>query len=125
MYSVGGVSDADEASSPHIAQRVEVESKGRWYRAKTIDTDGNQTQVHYAGYDDSWNEWVTPDRIRPYQPAAFAEGDKVEVEWPQDKKWYPATILKAWYGLHLVHYDNYDSTVDEWVAPGTIRLRSE
>ena len=56
---------------------------------------------------------------------ALCGKSRFEVEWPQDKKWYPATILKAWYGLHLVHYDNYDSTVDEWAAPGTIRLRSE
>ena len=89
-----------------------------------MDVDGDQTQVHYAGFDDSWNEWVGPERLRPYQPAQFSEGDQVEVEWSQDKKWYPATIRKAWYGLHLVHYDNYDSSIDEWVGPGTIRLRS-
>lgn len=112
------------AVAPRIGQRLEVEYKGRWYRAKIIDTDGDQAQVHYAGFDDSWNEWVAPDRLRPYQPQEFSKGDQVEVEWSQDKKWYPATILKAWYGLHLVHYENYDSSVDEWVAPGTIRLRT-
>ena len=106
-------------------QRVEAESKGRWYRAKIIDVDGDQTQVHYAGYGDDWNEWVGPERLRPYQPAQFAAGDQVEVEWNQDKKWYPATILKAWYGLHLVHYDNYESSTDEWVGPGFVRLRSK
>jgi hypothetical protein len=49
----------------------------------------------------------------------------VEVEWSQDQKWYPATIRKAWYGLHLVHYDDYDSSADEWVGPGAVRLRTE
>lgn len=119
------LAEVEDELVPRIGQRVEVEYKGRWYRAKIIDVDGDQTEVHYAGYDDSWNEWVGPERLRPYQPAQFAEGDKVEVEWNQDKKWYPATILKAWYGLHLVHYDNYDSSTDEWVGPGAIRLRSE
>jgi hypothetical protein len=111
--------------TPHIGQRLEVEYEGRWYRAKIIDVDGDHTQVHYAGYDDSWNEWVGSTRLRPYQPAQFAEGDKVEVEWSDDKKWYPATVLKAWYGLHLVHYDGYASSTDEWVGPGAIRLCSK
>jgi hypothetical protein len=115
----------EDEPTPRIGQRVEVKYKDHWYRAKIIDVDGDQAQVHYAGYDDTWNEWVGPERLRPYQPAQFAEGDKVEVEWSQDKKWYPATIRKAWYGLHLVHYDNYESSTDEWVGPGCIRLRSK
>jgi Caspase domain/Agenet domain len=109
---------------PRIGQRVEVEYLGRWYRAKIIAVDGDQAEVHYAGYDNSWNEWVGPDRLRPYQPAQFAAGDKVEVEW-RDKKWYPATIRKAWYGLHLVHYDDYNASTDEWVGPGAVRLRND
>jgi hypothetical protein len=119
------LAEVEDELVPRIGQRVEVEYKEKWYRAKVIDVDGDQTQVHYAGYDDSWNEWVGPERLRPYQPAQFGEGDKVEVEWSQDRKWYPATIVKAWYGLHLVHYDNYDSSSDEWVGPGAVRLRSE
>jgi len=118
------LAEVEDELVPRVGQRVEVEYKGRWYRAKIIDVDGDQTEVHYAGYDDSWNEWVGPARLRPYQPAQFAEGEKVEVEWNQDKKWYPATILKAWYGLHLVHYDGYDSTSDEWVGPGAVRRRA-
>ena len=119
------LAEVEDELVPRIGQRVEVESKGKWYRAKIIDVDSDQAQIHYAGYGDNWNEWVGPERMRPYQPAQFAAGDKVEVEWNQDHKWYPATILKAWYGLHLVHYDNYDSSVDEWVGPGAIRLRTK
>lgn len=119
------LAEVEDEATPRIGQRVEVEYKGKWYRAKIIDVDGDQAQVHYAGYDDSWNEWAAPERLRPYAPAQFAEGDEVEVEWNQDKKWYPATILKAWYGLHLVHYDNYDASTDEWVGPGTIRIRTK
>jgi hypothetical protein len=115
----------EDESIPRIGQRVEVKYQDKWYRAKIIDVDGDQTQVHYAGFGDSWNEWVGPARVRPYQPAQFAEGDKVEVEWDQDKKWYPATVRKAWYGLHLVRYDEYDSSSDEWVGPGCIRLRGK
>jgi caspase domain-containing protein/agenet domain-containing protein len=119
------LAEVEDDSTPRIGQRVEVKWNGRWFRAKIIDVDGQQVQVHYAGYDDSSDEWVGPDRVRPYQPAQFAVGDKVDVQWSEDQKWYAATILKAWYGLHLVHYDDYDSTVDEWVGPGAIRLRTK
>ena len=71
----------------------------------------------------SWDEWVGPDRIRPYQPTLFAEGTKVQVHWETDRKWYPATILKAWYGMHFIRYDGCDASWDEWIGPGAIRKR--
>jgi hypothetical protein len=119
------LAEASGEAVARIGQRVEVESKGRWYRAKIVDVNGEGALVQYAGFDKSWDEWVGPARLRPYQPAQFSEGDHVEVQWSEDKKWYPATIRKAWYGLHLVRYDDYDSSVDEWVGPGAIRLRSK
>ena len=92
--------------SPRVGQRLEVESKGRWYKAKIIDVDGDQVEVHYAGFDDTSDEWVGPDRTRPYSPAQFAPGDRVEVQWERRRtKWYPATVDAAWYGLHRIHYD--------------------
>ena len=62
---------------------------------------------------------------RADQPAQFAEGDKVEVQWDKDHEWYPATVDAAWYGLHRIHYDEDDASDDEWVGPQAIRLRSE
>ncbi|MFO1020074.1 MAG: Tudor-knot domain-containing protein [Planctomycetales bacterium] len=103
--------------------RVEVEYKQKWYKAKILETNGHQSKVHYTNYDDSWDEWVGPERIRPYAPHQFASGDKVQILWSNDKKWYPGTVLKAWYGLHLIHYEGYDATWDEWVHPGAVRLR--
>ena len=114
----------EDAVEPRVGQRVEVNYEGKWYRAKVIQADGDQLQVHYVSFDDSSDEWVGLDRIRPYQPAQFAEGDKVEVRW-DDRKWYPARVLKAWYGLHLVRYDGDDASADEWVGPTAIRLRTD
>ena len=114
-----------EAVTPRVGQRIEVNWKGKWYKAKSIDARGAQLKVHYVNESDSWDEWVGPDRVRPYQPAQFAEGDKVEVRWASDNKWYHATVLKAWYGLHLIRYDNDDATEDEWVGPQAIRLRTD
>lgn len=114
----------EDELDPRVGQRLEVKSEGKWHRAKVIDADGDQLQVHYEGFDNSWDEWVGPERTRPYQPPQFAEGDQVEVLWDDDK-WYPARVLKAWYGLHLVRYDGYDSSADEWRGPQSIRLRTE
>ncbi|MES1213206.1 MAG: agenet domain-containing protein, partial [Singulisphaera sp.] len=116
---------ADGEPTPRVGQRLEVEFDGRWYKAETIDADGDQLEVHYVHADDSTDEWVGPERVRPYQPAQFAEGDAVEVKWETDDQWYPARVLRAWYGLHMVRYDDYDRDSDEWVGPQSIRLRSE
>ena len=119
------LAEVSEAATPRVGQRIEAEYQGKWYRAKTIDADGEQLQVHYVDFADSWDEWLGPERVRPYRPAQFAEGDKVDVQWEQDDQWYPATVVRGWYGLHRVRYDGYDATSDEWVGPARIRLRSE
>ena len=113
-----------DSETDRVGERVQVLSEGKWYKAKTIDAEGDQVEVHYVNFNDSWDEWVGPERVRPYQPAQFAEGDKVEVQW-SDEHWYPARVLRGWYGLHRVRYDGFDETSDEWVGPGSIRLRSE
>jgi hypothetical protein len=115
----------EDAVKPGVGQRIEVESNGKWYKAKIINVDDEQVEVHYVHFDDSWDEWVSRERIRPYQPPQFAEGDKVDVRWETDEKWYPAIVLKAWYGLELVRYDGYDSSSDEWVGSDSVRLRTE
>jgi hypothetical protein len=115
----------EDTLKPGVGQRLEVESGGKWYKAKVIDVDGDQFEVHYVNFDDSWDEWVSHDHIRPYRPSQYAEGDKVEVQWQSDGQWYPATVLKAWYGLELVRYDGYDASSDEWVPSESLRLPTE
>jgi hypothetical protein len=111
--------------TPGVGQRVEVESDGKWYKAKIIGVDSEQFEVHFVNFDDSFDEWVDRERIRPYQPAQFAKGDKVDVQWQTDGEWYPAIVKKAWYGLELVEYDGFDESSDEWVSSESVRLRSE
>ncbi len=109
------------AIKPQVGQRIEAYSQDGWYKAKIIDTDGTRSKVHYVNYDASWDEWLTADKIRPYKPHEFVVGAKVQVYSSDGDKWYPATVLRAWYGLHFIHYDEYDATWDEWVGPDSIR----
>jgi hypothetical protein len=119
------LADVEGEIEPRVGLRVEVKYEGKWYKAKVIDVDGDQVEVHYTNFDDSFDEWVGPDRVRPYAPAQYAEGDKVETCSDSDGQWYPGTVRKAWYGLHLIRYDGYDETSDEWLGPKSIRLRQE
>jgi hypothetical protein len=52
--------------------------------------------------------------------ADYAPGAVVEVDY--GGSWYPATVLKASPGKWLIHYDDYDSSWDEWVGADRIRF---
>ncbi|HWB08356.1 MAG TPA: agenet domain-containing protein [Pirellulales bacterium] len=103
-------------------EHVEVQWQNKWYRAQVLGSRGEELKVHYVGYADSWDEWVPPERVRPFRPPGFKPGSPVSVKW--EGQWYPATVRRAWYGLHLVHYDNYSNEWNEWVGPDAIKERS-
>jgi len=110
-------------AKPRLGERVEVLWQDKWYRAQIIDVKENQFRISYVNYDSSWDEWVGTERIRPYRPPEFTKGEIVDVYWAHDQKWYPATIRRAWYGLHYVHYDGYSDEYDDWVPPNWVRPR--
>jgi len=117
------LADAKGQRRPRVGERLEAEWRGSWYRAKIIDVKGQKCKIHYVGDANSWDEWVGSDRLRPFKPPAYAVGKKVQVRWGGDHKWYPGTIRKSWYGLHLVHYDKDSAEWDEWVGPDAIKVR--
>lgn len=49
-----------------VGDKVMVEWKGSWWPAKVIKVrkGGSPYRIHYDGYSNSWNEWVTDSRIR-------------------------------------------------------------
>ena len=102
-----------------IGERAKVEWEGNWYRVRVIQVNGGKLKVHYIGYGENDDIWVTPDKVRPIKPVQYAVGSTVEVLW--QKEWYPATILKVKDGIHLIHYTDYDASWDEWVASKRIR----
>lgn len=106
---------------PRQGERVEVEWNGKWYRSEILATSNDQCRIHYSGFADSWDEWVTADRIRPFQPKHLNEGTPIEIRWARDKKWYPGKVVRSWYGLTFVHYEGFSSEWDEWVNFDSIR----
>jgi hypothetical protein len=109
---------------PHrdVGRRVEVKSEGEWYKALVINARGESRKVHYYGWEDSDDEWVTPDLIRDVTPVRFGTGSAVEVRWKGD--WYPAHVLAQRGGVHYIQYDGEGEEWNEWVASRRIRTRS-
>lgn len=116
------ISKPSQKRAPRQGERLEVEWKGKWYRAEILVTSGNQCKIHYIGFEDSWDEWVGPERMRAYQPKHLDQGTAIEVYYRKDQKWYPAKVIRSWYGLTFIHYINYPDEWDEWVGPEQIRM---
>lgn len=70
-------------SGGRAGERVEAEWQGRWWKARVLETDGERVRVHYVGWPNRWDEWVGPDRLRPFRPVEFAAGEKPDSsdEW--------------------------------------------
>lgn len=115
------LAEVSDEIEPIEGKRVEVEYEGDWYKAKTLETSDGEVKVLYI--EDKSEEWVEPERIRPYKPEMFAVGDEVEA-LSEEEDWLPATVKKAWYGLHLITYDDYPDWWDEWVGSEYLRTRN-
>jgi len=108
--------------------KAEVLWKGRWYPATVRRAKGNSCYIHYDGYNNSWDEWVGPGRIRVLggspatavvAPGYFQVGDPVSVLWGD--KWWPARVLKKKGDRLYIHYDGYGNNWNEWVGPNRYR----
>jgi len=73
------LASATRRSDPLISQRVEVLSEGSWYKARVIDARGTRYEVHYYGYEDSDDEWVSRQQMRS---APESDGEqRAESDW--------------------------------------------
>jgi hypothetical protein len=98
------------------------DSEGKWYASEIIDgkPSANTYKVHYCGWDDKWDEWLDPTRLRAIVKPKLNVGQHYEVIW--QKKWYPATITRALEDyFYFVHYENEQGEDDEWITPERAR----
>jgi Caspase domain/RNA binding activity-knot of a chromodomain len=113
------LASAPALATKRIGERAKLEWKGDWYTVRVVQEDGGRFKVHYIGYNENDDLWVTADKLRAIKPVQYAVGSAVDVLWK--KKWYPAKVLKVKDGIHLIHYTDYDSSWDEWVSSKRIR----
>lgn len=104
---------------PELGRHVEVNCDGVWYKAVVTGRPAGGTRVRYV-VDDSTELVADPKRVREYQPRLLPVGTRVRVQW-EDGDVYPARVVRAWYGLHFVHFDGFGAEYDEWVAPDRFR----
>ena len=113
------VAAAQPRGDPRIGGRVEVQADGGWYPAQIVAVRGAQLKVHYYGYEESDDEWVTGERTREPVRQFYPVGATVEVKWK--RTWYPAKVLAVRAGIHQIAYDGYGPEWREWVAAKRIR----
>jgi len=117
---------------------VEVKWKGVLYQAAIISCDGpkNGCLIHYAGWDQKWDEQAKCDRIRVLPKARFEAGDAALIAWKSS--WFPGSVKSVDGDRYCITYEGYDATWDECVrrwrlkphpepsldlGPASIRLR--
>ena len=47
-----------------VGELVKVEWQGSWWDANILDFNGQEYLITYNGFDSSWDEWLTTERIR-------------------------------------------------------------
>lgn len=97
-----------------VGKNVQVEWNGKTYPAAIKEAKNGFHYIHYTGYDNSWDEWVTYDRIYTN------DRKKCTVEW--GGTWYPAEMLQQKEGKYFIHYTGFGNDWDEWVGATRIRL---
>ncbi|MCY7349002.1 MAG: pentapeptide repeat-containing protein [Pyrinomonadaceae bacterium] len=61
---------------------VEVEWKGKWYKAEIVEANDNAYKIHYSGYADNFDESVELSRIRSLDsPESKADAQKIAEAW--------------------------------------------
>jgi hypothetical protein len=111
---------AEASANSRIGERAKArDSNGDWYACRIIEARDGKFKIHFIGYEDNEDMWVAPEDLKPITPVRYATGTKVDVLWK--RQWYPATVLQAKDGVHLIHYTDYESKWDEWVPSRRIR----
>lgn len=111
---------AGEKKPARVGERLEAQDEGQWWRVKVLDAKDGKLLVTWLGWDKKWDRWIDEKEARAYKPKLFSGGTVVEVEW--DGTWYKAKVMQNRLGLHLVHYEGFPASDDEYVPRKRIRL---
>lgn len=110
-----------------VNDKVQINSNGSWYPGKIlkVNTEEKTYFITYDGWGDSWNEWVTIERLKDYQQEAapapltkYKVGDKVEVEYGMLPE--PATIIEVGENKYHIQFDK-KAFGDKWVVEKAIK----
>jgi hypothetical protein len=76
------LSRAEVKEDSRVGERVVVKSEGDWYKGRIISVDRESTRflIHYYGWDDSFDEWVSARHIRQSRVKRFAAVGNLDVK---------------------------------------------
>ena len=111
---------AGDKKPARAGERLEAQDEGEWWKVKVLDSKDGKLLVTWLGWDKKWDRWIEEKQARAYKPKLFEGGTVVEVDW--DGTWYKAKVMQNRLGLHLIHYEGYPATDDEYVPRKRIRL---
>lgn len=95
---------------------IEAEHDGKRRRAEIIDAHPRALELRWV--DDDSCSTIDEDAVRPWCPPQLPPGARVSVH--HGGQCYPAVVLAARSGMHLVRYDDWDESWDEWISPDRI-----
>lgn len=143
---------APPAMTYDVGDSVDVEWNSSWWKAEVLAVNSDTYRIHYVGWSSSWDEDVTPKRVRPRSdgssvgteaPAATAApaakaapvakksaaaastwkvGDKVDIKW--NGQWWQGEIIGLAGNKYKVHYTGWSSSWDESVGSDRLRART-
>jgi hypothetical protein len=114
------VQNTDEfADRPAVGRFMLATSEGQQYKVRIIDQKKDQYKVAWIGCEPAAEEWLRIDELAEIAFRKYEPGQKIEVEW--NSNWYQAEIIRREDIFHLIRYDDYDETWNEWVASDRIR----
>lgn len=129
----------DAGASYHAGESVDVYWGSSWWPGTIKQVDGaGRYRIGYDGWNTSWDEDVTPRRLRrrsaasPASPVAAAHGrgdiqatyragELVDIHW--GSRWWPGRILSVEGQQYRISYDGWSSSHDETVDATRLRRR--
>ncbi len=110
---------AQKQTPPRVGEHCEALSRGIWMKGKIIDAKEGKLLIDWVDRPAKRDAWVEPDLVRKPETTAMEIGQRVQIEW--NGVWYKGKVLQARGGLHLVHYEGFPSTDDEWTPLKRLR----
>ncbi len=92
---------------------VNAPYNGNTNPARIVGADGENLTVEFYFYSEKKRMQIGRKRVQPLTFRTFAPGTSLNVLW--NGKAYPAKVLKQEDGFHLIRYDGYDASWDEWI----------
>ncbi|CAF1015876.1 unnamed protein product [Didymodactylos carnosus] len=109
---------------PRIGERILVDWNGVDYMARIEKYRPGEFYVCYFSYASNERSWISEDEAKPLDIVHYTPGTRLDILSDDDGKWYPCRVLTGFCGLHLIKFDDYDDTYNEWATQEQLRFRS-